>query len=35
MPVVLSVSPFFGFVLGLVIPGAIVVLLLALLWTRR
>jgi hypothetical protein len=32
MPVVLSVSPF---VLGLVIPGAIVVLLLALLWTRR
>ena len=34
MPVV-SVSQFFGFVLGLVIPGAIVVLLLALLWTRR
>jgi len=30
-----SLSPFFGFVLALVIPGAIVVLLLALLWTRR
>ena len=30
-----SLSPFFAFVLGLVIPGAIVVLLLALLWTRR
>jgi hypothetical protein len=31
----LSVSPFFGFVMGLVIPGALVVLLLALLRTRR
>jgi hypothetical protein len=30
-----SLSPFFGFVLALVIPGAILVLLLALLWTRR
>lgn len=30
-----SLSPFFAFVLGLVIPGTIVVLLLALLWTRR
>jgi hypothetical protein len=28
-------TPFFAFVLALVIPGAIVVLLLALLWTRR
>jgi hypothetical protein len=35
MPVALGVSPFFGFVLELVIPGALVVLLLALLWTRR
>jgi hypothetical protein len=31
VPVVISVSPFFGFVLGLVVPGALVVLLLALL----
>ena len=30
-----SVSPFFGFVLALVIPGALVILLVALLWTRR
>jgi hypothetical protein len=30
-----SISPFFGFALGLVIPGALVVLLLALLATRR
>jgi hypothetical protein len=35
VPVALGISPFFEFVLGLVIPGAIVVLLLALLWTRR
>jgi hypothetical protein len=35
VPVVISVSPFFGFVLGLVVPGALVVLLLALLSTRR
>ena len=35
VPVMVSLSPFFAFVLGLVIPVAIVVLLLALLWTRR
>jgi hypothetical protein len=35
MPVVVRVSPFFGFALGLVIPGALVVLLLGLPPTRR
>jgi hypothetical protein len=31
----ITVSPFFGFVLGLVVPGALVILLAALLWTGR
>jgi hypothetical protein len=31
----IAVSPFFGFALGLVIPGALVILLAALLWTGR
>jgi hypothetical protein len=35
MSVALSASPFFGFALALVIPGALVILLVALLWTRR
>ena len=35
MSVTVSASPFFGFVLALVIPGALVILLVALLWTRR
>ncbi len=30
-----QVSPFFGSVLALIIPGALVILLAALLWTRR
>jgi hypothetical protein len=29
------VTPFFGFTLALVIPGALVILLAALLWTRE
>jgi predicted secreted protein len=35
VPMTVSVSPFFGFVLALVIPGTLVILLVALLWTRR
>jgi hypothetical protein len=31
----ISVSPFFVFVLGLVVPGALVIMLMALLWTGR
>jgi hypothetical protein len=31
----LHISPFFGFVLALIIPGALVILLAALLWTGR
>jgi hypothetical protein len=31
----MTISPFFAFVLALVIPGALIILLAALLWTRR
>jgi hypothetical protein len=31
----IHVSPFFGFVVGLVVPGALLILLAALLWTVR
>jgi hypothetical protein len=31
----IAMSPFFGFALGFVIPGALVILLAALLWTGR